>query len=76
MASVGSLTMITGPILMTNLFGYFTSARAPLQLSGAPFLPSAARTMLALLLLFRRAADTVRPSTVPIPEESPHGRDR
>jgi len=40
-----SVTTIIGPLLMTYLFSYFTSAKAPLIFPGAPFL------MGALLLL-------------------------
>ncbi len=38
LTSVMSLTAIIGPLLMTNLFAYFTSAKAPLVFAGAPFL--------------------------------------
>jgi DHA1 family tetracycline resistance protein-like MFS transporter len=33
-----SITTIIGPLLMTNLFAYFTSRKAPVHFSGAPFL--------------------------------------
>jgi DHA1 family tetracycline resistance protein-like MFS transporter len=33
-----SATSIIGPPLMTNLFAYFTSAKAPIHFAGAPFL--------------------------------------
>jgi len=35
--SLTSLTSIIGPLLMTNIFAYFTSARAPVLFPGAPF---------------------------------------
>lgn len=38
LTSVMSLTAIFGPLLMTNLFAYFTSVQAPLLFPGAPFL--------------------------------------
>jgi DHA1 family tetracycline resistance protein-like MFS transporter len=38
LTSVMSLTAIVGPLLMTNLFAYFTSAKAPVLFPGAPFL--------------------------------------
>ncbi len=38
LTSVMSLTAIVGPLLMTNLFAYFTSTQAPLIFPGAPFL--------------------------------------
>lgn len=37
LTSVMSLTSVVGPLIMTNLFAYFTSATAPIQLPGAPF---------------------------------------
>ena len=41
MASVGSLTSIAAPVIMTSLFAYFTSARAPIYFAGASFLAAA-----------------------------------
>jgi MFS transporter, DHA1 family, tetracycline resistance protein len=38
LTSLMSATSIVGPPLMTNLFAYFTSARAPVHFAGAPFL--------------------------------------
>jgi DHA1 family tetracycline resistance protein-like MFS transporter len=37
LTSLMSLTSIVGPLLMTNLFAYFTSVKAPVLFSGAPF---------------------------------------
>ncbi|WP_421795562.1 TCR/Tet family MFS transporter [Haliscomenobacter sp.] len=37
LTSVMSLTSVVGPLIMTQLFGYFTSAAAPIQLPAAPF---------------------------------------
>jgi len=37
LTSVMSLTSVVGPLIMTNLFAYFTSPAAPIQLPGAPF---------------------------------------
>ncbi|AEE52614.1 TCR/Tet family MFS transporter [Haliscomenobacter hydrossis] len=37
LTSVMSLTSVVGPLIMTNLFAYFTSSAAPIQLPGAPF---------------------------------------
>lgn len=39
--SLVSLTAIFGPLLMTNLFGYFTGAAAPVYFPGAPFFTGA-----------------------------------
>src|SRR5262249_39543043 len=37
-AGLFSIASITGPLLMTHVFGYFTSSRAPVHLPGAAFL--------------------------------------
>ena len=37
LTSLMSVTSIIGPILMTNLFSYFTSEKAPFIFAGAPF---------------------------------------
>jgi DHA1 family tetracycline resistance protein-like MFS transporter len=37
LTSLMSLTSIVGPLVMTNLFSYFTSDQAPLYFPGAPF---------------------------------------
>ncbi len=38
LTSLMSLTSIIGPLVMTNLFAYFTSATAPALVPGAPFI--------------------------------------
>lgn len=38
LTSLMSATSIVGPLIMTNLFAYFTKASAPVYLPGAPFL--------------------------------------
>ena len=38
LTSVMSVTTIIGPLLMTNLFSFFTNKKAPIHFSGAPFL--------------------------------------
>jgi DHA1 family tetracycline resistance protein-like MFS transporter len=53
-ASMDSITSIVAPVLMTNLFAYFTSAAAPIYFAGASFL-AAALCQLGALGLFARA---------------------
>lgn len=38
LTSLASLTSIIGPIVMTNLFSFFTSVQSPVHFAGAPFL--------------------------------------
>lgn len=53
MTSLMSLTAIFGPIVMTNIFFYFTQDDAPLQLSGAPFLLGALMVLFSLIISLR-----------------------
>ena len=57
MGSLISLTGIVGPLLLTQLFGYFTSAAAPLHFAGAPFFASGTFMLIALMLLFGQRAN-------------------
>ena len=50
LTSLISLTSIFGPLMMTNLFGYFTSDSAPLYFPGAPFFAGALLALSGLLL--------------------------
>lgn len=38
LTSVMAITLLVGPMLMTNLFSYFTRKNAPIHFAGAPFL--------------------------------------
>jgi DHA1 family tetracycline resistance protein-like MFS transporter len=55
-ASLFSLTTIIGPVMMTQLFGYFTSPAAPIQFPGAAFVFAAFLTLLGLILFARAGA--------------------
>ena len=50
LTSVSALAMATAPVLMTQVFAYFTAAGAPLYLPGAPFFLAAALMALCLAL--------------------------
>jgi DHA1 family tetracycline resistance protein-like MFS transporter len=52
-ASLYSLTAIIGPVMMTQLFGFFTSPAAPIQFPGAAFVFAAFLTLLGLILFAR-----------------------
>ncbi len=54
LGSVASLAAIISPLLMTNLFGYFTSPAAPMYFPGASFLLAALLTILSLVLFVPR----------------------
>lgn len=72
LTSIQSLTAIAGPIIVTHLFGYFISERAPVYLPGAAFFFGAvlvaAGVAIAAFNLRRPEFYTVRVST---PVETP-----
>lgn len=65
-ASIGSLTAVASPLIMTGLFSYFTGPRAPVHFPGASFL-AAALCELGALVVFAmahaRKAKTIEPVT-------------
>ncbi len=52
-ASIQSIAAILGPLMATNLFGYFTSEAAPVKLPGAAFLMSSVLVATGAVLAFR-----------------------
>jgi DHA1 family tetracycline resistance protein-like MFS transporter len=53
LTSLVSVTSIVGPLLMTNLFAFFTGNKAPVYFPGAPFLMGALLTLVSLILIIR-----------------------
>ncbi|MBL4709555.1 MAG: TCR/Tet family MFS transporter [Flavobacteriales bacterium] len=53
LTSLISLTAIFGPILMTNIFSYFTQESAPIQFPGAPFVLGAFFILVSFAITFR-----------------------
>jgi DHA1 family tetracycline resistance protein-like MFS transporter len=51
--SLMSLTAIVAPLLMTQLFGYFSSDAAPIYFPGAPFLVAAMLTVVSFFVFMR-----------------------
>lgn len=56
LTSLVSVTSIFGPLMMTNLFSYFTSTKAPFQFPGAPFAMGAFLTVLSVTFAMRSLA--------------------
>ncbi len=54
-ASIHSVVAILGPLMASNLFGYFTSASAPMKLPGAAFLAAALLVAISALMAARSA---------------------
>ncbi|MES2573517.1 MAG: TCR/Tet family MFS transporter [Bacteroidota bacterium] len=50
LASLLSIAAIIGPLLMTNLFSWFTGPGAPVEFAGAPFLAGAVLMAISLLI--------------------------
>ncbi len=53
LASVGGVTSIVAPVLLTNVFAYFTRAGSPFYFPGAAFLTAGLMLLAAALLLLR-----------------------
>jgi len=62
LTSLMSVTSIFGPLLMAQLFSYFTAANAPVYFPGAPMLMGALLTTLSLLLAMRALAGFTSPT--------------
>lgn len=62
--SVGSLTNIISPLLMTMVFGIYTGSDAPSYFPGAPFILAAILTMMSLVLFFRITIGFAQKETV------------
>lgn len=73
MTSLQSLSMIFGPLAMSPLFNYFSSADAPVQIPGAAFFLAGLLTVVALVVarLARRSDDGRANETTPVDEPSP-----
>ncbi len=62
LTSLISLTSIIGPPLMTNLFAYYTSDKAPFYFPGAAFFAAALLTIISVLLAMRSLQHYIQPA--------------
>lgn len=60
LTSLMSITSIIGPLLMTNLFTWFTLPTATIQFAGAPFLAGAALMMISVFIAANSFKKTLR----------------
>ncbi len=60
LTSVMSLTSVVGPLLMNNLFAYFTMASAPFLFPGAPFMAGAVMVLIGLFLAYNTLSKTIK----------------
>jgi MFS transporter, DHA1 family, tetracycline resistance protein len=58
-ASTFSLTAIIGPVVMTQLFGYFSSSAAPIYFPGAAFIFATALVLVSLVLFLRATRSAI-----------------
>jgi DHA1 family tetracycline resistance protein-like MFS transporter len=65
-ASIFSLTTIIGPVMMTQLFGYFSSASAPVYFPGAAFLFADVLVVVSFVLFVRATRRMRAPAEAPI----------
>jgi MFS transporter, DHA1 family, tetracycline resistance protein len=70
-ACLYSLSSIVGPPLMTQVFGYFSSAAAPVYLPGAAFLTAAALTAACAALFLRALQRAGRVAAAPLSSTAP-----
>ena len=52
LTAVMSITTIFGPLIMTNLFAFFTQRNAPVHFSGAPFLLGAVLMLASAIVAY------------------------
>ena len=62
LTAINAVAVIVAPLLMTQIFWYFTTGPAPIELPGAPFLLSAALTLLCIWLFGRSRAVVPAPT--------------
>jgi len=51
LTSVGAVSTIIGPLVMTGIFGYYASTRAPFYFPGAPFALAGVLDIISILIL-------------------------
>lgn len=61
LTSLMSATSIVGPLIMSQLFAYFTAKGAPIYFPGAPMLMGALLTLISLLLAMRALVNFTSP---------------
>ena len=69
LTSLMSLTAIFSPVLMTNLFAYFTRPGAPIYFPGAPYLAGGVFTIIAIIITASALKTYVQPVVVPVAKE-------
>ena len=73
LTSLTSTTSIFGPLIMANLFSFFTSPKAPVYLPGAPFFLASVLIVISAALARRglKRSGFYQSNPTPIPSEQP-----
>lgn len=71
LTSLMSVTTIIGPLLMNNLFSFFTGKSAPFYFPGAAFFLGAVLMLIGILFALRSLKSYVQPVHVTTPSEQP-----
>ncbi len=61
LTSINAVAVIVAPLVMTQIFWYFTNVDAPVHLPGAPFLLSAALIVVSILIFIRSKPISAKP---------------
>ncbi|MBB3540875.1 MULTISPECIES: TCR/Tet family MFS transporter [unclassified Rhizobium] len=69
LTSLSSITTIVGPLIFTQLFGYFTRPEAPVRFAGAPYLLAAVIILIAALVFLARVRTIKAAEVVEQPAE-------
>jgi DHA1 family tetracycline resistance protein-like MFS transporter len=64
LTSISSITTIVGPLIFTQMFGYFTKPDAPVVFAGAPYLLAALFILVAAIVFLTRVTTAKAPAEV------------
>lgn len=70
LSSISSITTILGPLIFTQMFGYFTGAASPAPFAGAPFLLAAAILVLAVAFFAWKVRSQPDTASKDVPQNS------
>ena len=62
LTSISSITTIIGPLIFTQMFGYFTKPDAPITFAGAPYLLAAVFIFVAAVVFLTRVTTSKAPA--------------
>ncbi|WP_431319906.1 TCR/Tet family MFS transporter [Rhizobium sp. YTU87027] len=69
LTSLSSITTIVGPLIFTQMFGYFTGPEAPVRFAGAPYLLAAIIILIAAIVFLAKVRTVKTAKVVEQPAE-------